>query len=312
MKLTLHAWLIERAENAEQIARRKVGEEHEGWLEDAAYFREAAALVPYAGAQREALELIVSICMDCIRTHYGAENGLAGQLQVIASDALAKIPTPPAIFSTEASVGQPAEASGAGGAGTPEEPHDCSWCKTRHVGYSIADCAELTAIADKSRHETNSEPKRTFSDFIRNAEGEERAKVFERVIDRSIERQQDTLRHQSGKKRTFADTEGTFAEGESHQVGEFDRWWSSAARGTPLSYAAVERMAREAFEAGAATRHAINSQTCAWTEDETHGKWDAACGLSWTFEDAGPEDNGVRFCFGCGKPVSCVHCRGSQ
>lgn len=42
---------------------------------------------------------------------------------------------------------------------------------------------------------------------------------------------------------------------------------------------------------------------CQWTYDEHDYKWDSACGESWQFTDGGPEDNGVKFCQGCGKPV---------
>jgi len=46
------------------------------------------------------------------------------------------------------------------------------------------------------------------------------------------------------------------------------------------------------------------SQGCAWTYDEHDYKWDSTCGESWQFTDGGPEDNGVKFCQGCGKPVA--------
>ncbi len=42
---------------------------------------------------------------------------------------------------------------------------------------------------------------------------------------------------------------------------------------------------------------------CKWTYDEHDYKWDSACGESWQFTDGGPEDNHVKFCQGCGKPV---------
>jgi hypothetical protein len=42
---------------------------------------------------------------------------------------------------------------------------------------------------------------------------------------------------------------------------------------------------------------------CRWTYDEHDYKWDSACGEAWQFTDGGPEDNGVKFCQGCGKPV---------
>lgn len=42
---------------------------------------------------------------------------------------------------------------------------------------------------------------------------------------------------------------------------------------------------------------------CLWTYDDHDYKWNSACGESWTFIDDGPEENGVKFCQGCGKPV---------
>ena len=41
---------------------------------------------------------------------------------------------------------------------------------------------------------------------------------------------------------------------------------------------------------------------CTWTFNG-YTAWESACGRSWGFEDGGPEDNGVRYCHGCGKPV---------
>lgn len=45
------------------------------------------------------------------------------------------------------------------------------------------------------------------------------------------------------------------------------------------------------------------ADNCQWTYDEHDYKWDSACGESWQFTDGGPEDNGVKFCQSCGKPV---------
>ena len=44
------------------------------------------------------------------------------------------------------------------------------------------------------------------------------------------------------------------------------------------------------------------ARECVWTED-TDGLWETSCGRSWTFIEGGPEENGVRYCHGCGKPV---------
>lgn len=44
---------------------------------------------------------------------------------------------------------------------------------------------------------------------------------------------------------------------------------------------------------------------CEWTYDDNEyaPKWDSACGEAWCFIDGGPEENRVRYCHGCGKPV---------
>ena len=47
-------WLKEREANARAIAQRKVGEDRDGWLEDAAYFKAAASIVWESAAPRPA------------------------------------------------------------------------------------------------------------------------------------------------------------------------------------------------------------------------------------------------------------------
>lgn len=44
-------------------------------------------------------------------------------------------------------------------------------------------------------------------------------------------------------------------------------------------------------------------RTCAWTWD-TDGFWHTRCGGTWCFENAGPEENGVGYCFRCGGAVT--------
>lgn len=43
---------------------------------------------------------------------------------------------------------------------------------------------------------------------------------------------------------------------------------------------------------------------CLWSYDSQEYSWNGKCGTSWTFFDDGPEENGMKFCPGCGKPVS--------
>jgi hypothetical protein len=42
---------------------------------------------------------------------------------------------------------------------------------------------------------------------------------------------------------------------------------------------------------------------CEWKYDEDHCKYDTSCGEAWSFIDDGIEENGVKYCFKCGKPV---------
>ena len=45
---------------------------------------------------------------------------------------------------------------------------------------------------------------------------------------------------------------------------------------------------------------------CRWTHDEYHDYWHTGCGQDWCFEDGGPKENGVRYCYHCGKPVRVI------
>ena len=43
---------------------------------------------------------------------------------------------------------------------------------------------------------------------------------------------------------------------------------------------------------------------CEWQPDEEMDcLYETSCGMTWEFNDAGVEENRVKFCFGCGKPV---------
>lgn len=47
---------------------------------------------------------------------------------------------------------------------------------------------------------------------------------------------------------------------------------------------------------------------CEWSlTDDDAGVYSSACGEMWVFNDGGPDENSVRFCQGCGKPVSLAH-----
>lgn len=42
---------------------------------------------------------------------------------------------------------------------------------------------------------------------------------------------------------------------------------------------------------------------CRWVQDEDGGAYDSDCGHRWDFIEAGPIDNGMRFCCYCGKSL---------
>ena len=52
---------------------------------------------------------------------------------------------------------------------------------------------------------------------------------------------------------------------------------------------------------------------CEWLlSDEDNGVWASGCGEAWCFIDGGPEDNNMRFCHGCGKPVAIAAQQGEK
>ena len=48
---------------------------------------------------------------------------------------------------------------------------------------------------------------------------------------------------------------------------------------------------------------------CQWTEEEDYGggPWETSCGHLFEFTDAGPDENGFKFCCWCGKPLDAVY-----
>lgn len=42
---------------------------------------------------------------------------------------------------------------------------------------------------------------------------------------------------------------------------------------------------------------------CHWRYDEYHDKYDTECGEAWQLMDGTPEENGMRFCPHCGRPL---------
>ena len=42
---------------------------------------------------------------------------------------------------------------------------------------------------------------------------------------------------------------------------------------------------------------------CKWTYDESEDMWTTECGEAWTFNEGGPTENSMSFCFNCGKKI---------
>jgi len=43
---------------------------------------------------------------------------------------------------------------------------------------------------------------------------------------------------------------------------------------------------------------------CTWSREDDCGTWHSACGVSWTFHDDGPIENGMNFCHACGDCIA--------
>ena len=61
---------------------------------------------------------------------------------------------------------------------------------------------------------------------------------------------------------------------------------------------------------------AAGAKVCLWQYDDTHYKYDTACGGAWAFEDGKLTDNGAKFCIYCGGRIQeslkpCKTCGGT-
>lgn len=43
--------------------------------------------------------------------------------------------------------------------------------------------------------------------------------------------------------------------------------------------------------------------TCEWSQEDDSGIWNSGCGVTWSFHDDGPAENGMQFCHSCGKTL---------
>nr|DAM52113.1 MAG TPA: NTP-PPase-like protein [Caudoviricetes sp.] len=61
--------------------------------------------------------------------------------------------------------------------------------------------------------------------------------------------------------------------------------------------------AEKIAEDAAALVERVGGATCEWSFDGQEHSWNGKCGASWLFFEDGPNENRMRFCPGCGKPV---------
>ena len=47
-----------------------------------------------------------------------------------------------------------------------------------------------------------------------------------------------------------------------------------------------------------------NTGVCTWSREDDCGTWQSACGVSWSFRDDGPIENGMNFCHACGDCIA--------
>lgn len=50
-------------------------------------------------------------------------------------------------------------------------------------------------------------------------------------------------------------------------------------------------------------RNADRDGTCEWSQEDDSGIWNSGCGVTWSFHDDGPTENGMHFCHSCGKTL---------
>ena len=77
------------------------------------------------------------------------------------------------------------------------------------------------------------------------------------------------------------------------------RWPDRYERGLVSGHRCCAAIASEYWEKGESPKQ----DTCKWNEIGEDGMWETACGKGWIFNTDGPKENGMNFCYNCGKPV---------
>ena len=47
----------------------------------------------------------------------------------------------------------------------------------------------------------------------------------------------------------------------------------------------------------------MNEEICEWSQEEESYIWESDCGGTFILEDGGPEENKMKYCCFCGKPL---------
>lgn len=86
-------------------------------------------------------------------------------------------------------------------------------------------------------------------------------------------------------------------------------WRAPDAHGVVLSQEQANELLRDALgvEVEIKAQQERKPEQCEWKPEDPDimpGTYASACGELWTFIDGGPNENRVRFCQGCGKPVA--------
>lgn len=93
---------------------------------------------------------------------------------------------------------------------------------------------------------------------------------------------------------------------------EVKRYRFTGAAGEYIYYSDFDRVTaeRDALQqrlTAADQRNADRDGTCEWSQDDDSGIWNSGCGVTWSFHDDGPTENGMHFCHSCGKTLVVEH-----
>lgn len=87
--------------------------------------------------------------------------------------------------------------------------------------------------------------------------------------------------------------------------GDTESWEFGFIAGLDSASEEIDRLKAELSQ----LKGMVDAAECVWEMEDSEfgGPWNSQCSVSWSFEYDGPEENGVKFCLGCGKPVKIRH-----